>query len=269
MAPPPLPALPKAAQPRHAPAFDPWNSSSTGHQRAEQRQLTGWRDLRNGQLNHQLRRGRNGPAAGAKTGAGAGAGAGVGAKTGAAVLEKKSKNSVVDMLRQPGLMETPRPAATPSLPSSSSSSAAAVAAANTATATSTSTSTSRSSNSADMSSGGRGIFAGTIIYVNGSTFPHISDHKLKHVLAEHGARMSLHLGRRAVTHVVLGSGGGGGLAGGKADREIRRVRGCGVYFVGVEWVLESVKAGKRLSEARFARGSSPAGQASVYNKCRP
>jgi hypothetical protein len=87
-----------------------------------------------------------------------------------------------------------------------------------------------------------GLFDGLVIYINGSTHPLISDHKLKHVLAENGARMSLHLGRRQVTHVILGkpsgssgSGAGGGLSGTKIEKEIRRVGGCGVKYVGVEW----------------------------------
>lgn len=70
----------------------------------------------------------------------------------------------------------------------------------------------------------------------------ISDHKLKQVLVENGARMSIHLGRRQVTHVILGKpsgpqhvGAGGGLAGSKIEKEIRRVGGCGVKYVGVEW----------------------------------
>jgi hypothetical protein len=148
----------------------------------------------------------------------------------------------------------------------------------------------------------RKIFDGLVIYINGSTHPLVSDIKLKRLVSEHGARMSLHLGRRQVTHVILGKpsgpngGAGGGLAGGKLEREIRRVGGCGIKFVGVEWyvcndtltlfspaslspfrdavclgshgycaelvggltmvrstrVLESIKAGKRLPEARFA-----------------
>lgn len=88
----------------------------------------------------------------------------------------------------------------------------------------------------------KGIFDGLVIYINGSTYPLISDHKLKHVLAENGARMSLHLGRKQVTHVILGkpsglpgSRAGGGLSGTKIEKEIRRVGGCGVKYVGVEW----------------------------------
>ena len=87
----------------------------------------------------------------------------------------------------------------------------------------------------------KGVFDGLVIYVNGSTHPLISDHKLKHILAENGARLSISLGRRTVTHVILGkpsgsqSGAGGGLARTKIEKEIRRVGGCGVKYVGVEW----------------------------------
>ena len=87
----------------------------------------------------------------------------------------------------------------------------------------------------------KGIFDGLVIYINGSTLPLISDHKLKHMLAENGARISIALGRRTVTHVIVGHpcgsgrGAGGGLAAGKLEKEIRRVGGCGVKYVGVEW----------------------------------
>lgn len=102
-----------------------------------------------------------------------------------------------------------------------------------------------------------GIFTGLTIYLNGSTYPLISDHKLKHMLAEHGAHLSIALGRRTVTHVILGTtctngGAGGGLASTKIQKEIAQVRGKGVKFVSAEWVIESVKAGKRLPESRFS-----------------
>ncbi|GBF60221.1 hypothetical protein TMEN_2630 [Trichophyton mentagrophytes] len=100
------------------------------------------------------------------------------------------------------------------------------------------------------------IFANLTIYINGSTMPLISDHKLKNMLVDHGAKISIGLARRSVTHVILGypngageveSGGagkdarnsqpgaGGGLAAGKIQQEISRVSGMGVKFVGVEW----------------------------------
>lgn len=116
------------------------------------------------------------------------------------------------------------------------------------------------------------IFAGLTVYINGSTAPTISDHKLKQLLASHGANISIALGRRSVTHVILGrpndargGGAGGGLAGSKIQKEISRVRGKGVKFVGVEWVTESLKAGKRIPEARFETlSTAPKGVKSVY-----
>lgn len=92
------------------------------------------------------------------------------------------------------------------------------------------------------------IFRNLTVYINGSTAPLVSDHRLKHLLVAHGANLSIALGRRTVTHVILGAqnqagrgggggggGCGGGLAGGKLQREIGRVGGCGVRYVGVEW----------------------------------
>jgi len=143
------------------------------------------------------------------------------------------------------------------------------------------------------------IFQGLCFYINGSTAPLISDHKLKHLLVERGAKMSIALGRRSVTHVILGTanergGAGGGLAGGKIQKEIARVGGKGVKFVGVEWlvlssmptsrhifyndladinifrVVESIKADKRLPETRFAKLKlAPKGQNSVLNTFKP
>ncbi|KAG9670164.1 hypothetical protein KCV03_g10334, partial [Aureobasidium melanogenum] len=102
------------------------------------------------------------------------------------------------------------------------------------------------------------LFAGTCIYINGSTYPIISDHKLKHLLVTHGARLSIHLGRRSVTHVILGRpnasavpGAGGGLSASKMQKEITKIKGKSVKFVTVEWVMESVANGKRAPEQNF------------------
>ncbi|RDW90406.1 uncharacterized protein DSM5745_02181 [Aspergillus mulundensis] len=102
------------------------------------------------------------------------------------------------------------------------------------------------------------ILRGAIIYINGQTAPLVSDHKLKSLLVAHGATLSLSLSRR-VTHVIIGKpnsgpgrGAGGGLAAGKIQKEMARGGWKGMKIVGVEWVLESVKAGKWLPETRFA-----------------
>ncbi|KAJ5605942.1 hypothetical protein N7510_008723, partial [Penicillium lagena] len=123
--------------------------------------------------------------------------------------------------------------------------------------TSSSTSTPRSSDQNPKPKSN--IFVGTTIYVNGSTFPQISDHKLKHLLVSHGANISINMARKSVTHVIVGQpntganlGAGGGLAARKLQQEIVRGGWKGVRIVSVEWVLESLKAERRLSESRFA-----------------
>ena len=89
--------------------------------------------------------------------------------------------------------------------------------------------------------------------------PLISDHKLRRLLVEHGARLAVGLAR-GVSHVIIGrpnspaagsgtgSGGeagtrargaGGGLAATKLQRQIDRCgsgSGRGVKVVGVEWL---------------------------------
>ncbi|KAH0599994.1 hypothetical protein MHUMG1_02785 [Metarhizium humberi] len=136
---PPPPSLPKPALPRNT-AFDPWNSSSTGHQRAEQQPGTAWRASRTGKLNSQF---QSGPAGGPRTQDTRGPGV-----RGA---------SVADMLRTPGLMGE-------SLGD-------------------------RPPRQDDDAAAPRGIFAGCVVYVNGSTYPLVSDHRLKHELCKNGAQI--------------------------------------------------------------------------------
>jgi hypothetical protein len=93
------------------------------------------------------------------------------------------------------------------------------------------------------------IFSGLNIYLNGSTLPHISDHKLKHLLVQHGANMSITLGRRTVTHVILGDRGG--LAAGKIQKEVAKIGGNSVKYVGVRWALDSIEKGKRQPESQY------------------
>ncbi|GAB7365042.1 hypothetical protein MBLNU230_g5823t1 [Neophaeotheca triangularis] len=127
------------------------------------------------------------------------------------------------------------------------------------------------------------IFQNLKIHLNGSTAPLISDHALKTLLTTHGAQLSLSLSRKSVTHVILGhasnnnnnsknkttntnKGSGGGLASSKLQKEISgSISRCsGVKFVIAEWVIESVRAGRRLGEARFAGvGMKGSGQRGV------
>jgi len=129
------------------------------------------------------------------------------------------------------------------------------------------------------------ILANTSIYINGSTMPYISDHAVRQLIAQHGGYMSTALLRKQVTHVILTAkvsapstdadapsslgayitnqdpevafrqvSAGGGLAAGKIKKEVEKVRGIGkgVKYVNVKWVLDSVKAGKRLDERPYA-----------------
>lgn len=117
----------------------------------------------------------------------------------------------------------------------------------------------------------RRIFDDLVFYVNGSTYPLISDHKLKHLVVQHGGVVSVSLARRSVTHVVIGeasgggtNGAGGGLAAGKIQKEIGLTRGRGIRFVSAAWVVESVRAGRRVPEGGFARlKMRPGGQRGV------
>jgi hypothetical protein len=224
----------KAAEPQHAASFDPWNSSSTGHQRPESRPGTGWRESRTRKLNSQFRGGSSG---GERLSDTWGAGAEDYDEKRKALIHKaareRAQRSVRDMLVQPGKM---RESLGVKDEIQGKSEEALMESRRT------------EDEAREVEASSRGIFEGAVIYVNGSTFPLISDLKLKQLVTEHGGHMSLHLGRRRVTHVILGrppgghAGAGGGLAGSKLEKEIRRTAGCGVKFVGAEWYLYPISA---------------------------
>jgi hypothetical protein len=87
------------------------------------------------------------------------------------------------------------------------------------------------------------IFAGITIFINGSTLPQISEYKLKHLLASNGAKTSIYMARKIVTHVLVGqpntgtSGAGGGLSASKLQQEIARGGWKGVKVVSVDWYV--------------------------------
>ena len=101
------------------------------------------------------------------------------------------------------------------------------------------------------------IFAGLDFYINGSTYPIISDHKLKQLIGQHGGKISLGLARRTVTHVIIGElskngGAGGGLASSKIQKEATlSTKGENVKFVKAEWVVDSVKQSRRVAEGPY------------------
>lgn len=204
----------------HSKVFDPWNSVSTGHQRADGGEAgTMWREWRNTKLSAQYagkegKKGDTGPVEGG---------------------EGKKAVSVADMLVRPGAMRGAM--AEGGRQGEKEDGRAGTTSEEKLAAKTTANEAEREQEKTQP----RGIFDGLIIYVNGSTHPLVSDHKLKQILTENGARMSLHLGRRRVTHVILGRpgtvgrGAGGGLAGSKMEKEVRRVGGCGIKYVGAEW----------------------------------
>ncbi|KAF6842193.1 BRCA1 C Terminus domain-containing protein [Colletotrichum musicola] len=268
---PEKPALPRAAEPRFSKNFDPYNSSATGHQRPETAPgaSMGWRASRARKLAGQFAGGHSG---GARMSDTYGAGSEDYDEKLRAVVPKdvraRAKMSVADMLARPGLM---RSGSSASDPGSAASTTSATGGNSKSEEEIMEARRKEDEEKEKKAAAGRGLFEGVMVYVNGSTHPIISDHKLKRVLAENGARMSIHLGRRQVTHVIVGkpavagAGAGGGLASGKLEKEIRKVGGCGIKFIGVEWVLESLKAGARLPEARFAPLKvARQGQKSVY-----
>lgn len=256
MPPPPKPTLPKAAEPKYGRNFDPWNSVALGHQRAETRGPQGWRDNRTWKLQNQLAGGHSG---GDRLSDRVGAGSEDYDEQRQVLIPKevraRAANSVMDMLRKPGTMSqggstSKQGSKSPEkklsrLEGEGNGEDGAVMTGEKPTSSAHQQEEGDDGEAAaeaeGQSSTSSKIFDGLVIYVNGSTHPHISDHKLKHLLAQNGARMSIHLGRRQVTHVILGKpsgpngGAGGGLAGGKLEKEIRRVGGCGVKYVGVEW----------------------------------
>ncbi|KAL2203975.1 hypothetical protein CC79DRAFT_1336614 [Sarocladium strictum] len=272
---PPKPTLPKAATPKFGAHFDAWNSSSSGHQRPDNQPGTGWRESRNQKLSSQFRNGQSG---GARLSDTWGAGSPDWDDKRKVVVpqalreRKTGQKSVADMLVQPGRMRevlaengnedepAQRPGSDGLSNSISSDNDKAVKSEQTGEV---------ANPMATQGQHQRRIFDGVVAYVNGSTFPLVSDHRLKQILSENGGNMSLHLGRRKVTHVILGRpagggsaaataaarggrGAGGGLAGGKIEKEIKRIGGCGVKFVSVEWYVLLLPSSTILRRLLFA-----------------
>ncbi|TKA73866.1 hypothetical protein B0A55_04479 [Friedmanniomyces simplex] len=302
IAPPPLP--PKAAKPTKS-IFDPFNSSATGHQRADNRLSgsTSWRDSRSLKLREQLTSGASGGKRVSDT-VGAGSrdfgrdgrtesgGWEKGARglrrggqrslwegTGGVKVEKKKDaeravkrvkveekggggtkvvNPWTPFRREDGRVRETSWTSQESSPSSLLSPMNPKPLCTPDTTPDVTPAAAEAKNGNKHDTPPPQIFRNCTFYINGSTAPTISDHKVKHLLSAHGGHLSISLARRTVTHVIVGrpnsaGGSGGGLAGSKIQKEVTRKlgRGDGVRFVRAEWVVESVRAGKRLSESRF------------------
>ncbi|RAH51820.1 hypothetical protein BO85DRAFT_215243 [Aspergillus piperis CBS 112811] len=286
--PPPPPSKPPPLPTNHL-TFDTWNSSSTGHQIADpgsSRGITSWRETRREKLTRQFGVGRGDctyDSDGEKKGEW------VVTTQIPAELQKKKENGRRNQQRDIRSMfgvSKPIPHSTTGI-SSSSLKRDATSLDNheqeekekriridhqdingnkiTDTDTYTESISRREINASTSTST---IFSSLSIHINGQTTPTVSDHKLKHLLISHGANLSLHM-HRGVTHVILGepntppssssinsgikvAGAGGGLAAEKLQKEIQRGGWKGVKLVRVQWAMDSIAVGKRLSEAKYA-----------------
>ncbi|KAJ4303648.1 hypothetical protein N0V90_002549 [Kalmusia sp. IMI 367209] len=271
-----------AAAPAPRTFFDPWNSSSTGHQRAENRLSgsTSWRESRSLKLAEQFKGGLGGGKRVADTvGAGSadfgkdGRKANGGWERGAKGLRTGGQKSLAEVWGQSKASITVKRSSqeekhiVEDVGSQTESISGTEEGATIDDGYDTETGPEPRHLAKPLE---KQIFRGLCFYLNGSTMPLISDHKLKYLLSIHGAGHSIALGRRTVTHVILGNTCGGGLSGSKLQKEITRIGGKAVKFITAEWVLESIKAAKRLPESRFSPLKlAPNGQDSVTGNLLP
>ena len=270
--PPHRPSVPPPPEPTKI-FFDPFNSSSTGHQRAESRLAgsTSWRDSRSHKLSHQFRdnSGRGGEqhlsdlvGAGSKDFGKDGRKENGDWEPGASGLRERGWQDIRGMMAgtrkrsSEGLGDDDVAAERKRLKSRSS------ALPNPAEENPHHVqSLEHREENAEQDSAGTAveqndervpqIFRGLNIYLNGSTAPLISDHKVKQLFARHGGGASIMLGRRTVTHVIIGEKCGGGLASTKIEKEVSTVGGKGIKFVTAQWILDSAEKGVRQPEARY------------------
>ncbi|KAJ6134352.1 hypothetical protein N7523_000674 [Penicillium sp. IBT 18751x] len=277
--PPKFPNRPRPPSPQNHRIFDSWNSSSTGHQRADGKEQTiTWRDLRTDKLGRQFKTGHCDESSGSSMAFDGTCGSSPEEQRGEwrwvdEEEAKRAKLGVIDIRsfmgvskRKASAPETdieiegkkqkvntshaapyaPVPSCTTSISTSKPpidrpSNLATSTLLSTSLSTSTSISTTDPISTTDSTRPQSRIFAGTTVYVNGSTMPQISDHRLKHLLVSHGARISTFMARKTVSHIIIGqpsstsSGAGGGLSARKLQQEIERGGWKGIKIVGVDW----------------------------------
>ncbi|KAK5559698.1 hypothetical protein LTR46_002740 [Exophiala xenobiotica] len=283
--------------------FDPFNSSSTGHQRAENRLSgsTSWRESRAYKLSHQLRdsSGRGGGqhlsdlvGAGSERFGKDGRKDNGSWEPGAPGLREKGWQDIRGLMggnrkrsveeKDETMQQKRRRMSSELLMEHEIRQSREANVTTTKEVASGNKSSSSSSSTAEHTCLGSGseaipvpsqpqIFRNLNIYLNGSTGPLISDHKLKQLFSRHGGDTSIALGRRTATHVVIGNDySGGGLSSGKIQKEVALVGGKGVKYVTAQWVLDSIEKGIRQPEARYVPKSldgriGGSGQGSVRN----
>lgn len=265
------PRIPHAPQPTRV-FFDPFNSSSTGHQRAENTLSgsTSWRDSRTYKISHQLRdhSGRGGDAhVSDLVGAGSVNYRKDGRKSngdwekGAPGLRERGWQDIRDLMagsrKRCSESEDKDGAHSKRLKQDSDLEEASK---KSTPFTTTATGPENHPDSAldqlaTTSKQSPQIFRGLTMYLNGSTAPLVSDHKIKQLFVQHGGNSSFALGRKSVTHVIIGGTCGGGIAATKIHKEITTIGGKGIKYVTAQWVLSSIEKGIRQPEARYVPGN--------------
>ncbi|WVR05304.1 hypothetical protein IAU60_002318 [Kwoniella sp. DSM 27419] len=100
------------------------------------------------------------------------------------------------------------------------------------------------------------IFKGCLIYINGSTGPKVSNLQVQQMISSNGGRITP-LQSSACTHIIAN----GGLSGTKTQKWIdgQGSRGASrrAKVVKVEWILDSVEQGIKLSEAGYGVVEDP------------
>jgi BRCT domain, a BRCA1 C-terminus domain len=262
--------------------FDPFNSSSTGHQRAENRLSgsTSWRESRSYKLAHQLRdsSGCGGDAhladlvgAGTENFGKDGRKENVSWEVDAPGLREKGWQDIRGLMGRTNKRKSDEGSDDYNEDSkrrkqqeydvsfnkgcrTNTKISSVKGTACDTTAATCSTNTQRNSSSQEPPKSNLRspqIFRSLTLYLNGSTHSSgVSDHRLKSLFVQHGGSISISLGRRTVTHVILGSNCGS-LAAGKIEKEVKKVGGKGVKYVTAKWVVDSVENGKRLPESRY------------------
>ncbi|KEF61988.1 uncharacterized protein A1O9_03560 [Exophiala aquamarina CBS 119918] len=252
--------------------FDPFNSSSTGHQRAENRLLgsISWRDSRMNKLSHQLgdRSGRGGLThISDLVGAGSVDFGDDGRKQngdwekgapdlrekgwqdirGLMTMTSRKKRPVDSKGKEKALLKRQRRGSQSDGYPSETIPETSLPGAETQQTDAEMASEPLVTNAKQPPQ----IFRGLTMYLNGSTAPLVSDHRIKQLFVQHGGNSALALARKSVTHVIVGGTCGGGLASGKINKEVTAVRGKGIKYVTAQWVLGSIERGIRLPESRY------------------
>ncbi|WRT67271.1 uncharacterized protein IL334_004238 [Kwoniella shivajii] len=100
------------------------------------------------------------------------------------------------------------------------------------------------------------IFKGCLIYLNGSSGPKVSNLQMQHLISTNGGRLAP-LQSSSCTHIIAN----GGLSGTKTQKHIngQGTRGASrrAKVVKIDWILDSVEKGHRLSEAGYGMVEDP------------